>query len=1005
MANIKTGQYNFGPINTPKMADISQIYASVGQQLNKMYYDNRQAYINNIVNPLSQMHANRDDEALLNEKKNAITDGANAFKEGDNWHQASDYIYNTVENIITDEGLALINSKYQQRQAYIQSLKDSGWSQQQQDIFLTRSDYYSTAVKEENGKVVEGAFNAVNHGTPYDINEQLDKITDIISKAKANSESITNISAEDAVIKGLANVLNVDGETFVSNFLQTTKSAESVSYDDLYNYVSQRLYNNQEYIDYKTTIEQNALFKERFIPDSNNPRGGTLRNLTPELLKDVFSQSYVINALVGTGIPLSDLGQLNDNGTFTLNPNMTEDTIKKLTEISTALGFDMVSYLTTGTSDSDNVDMDLLYGFLDAAFNNYIDNEFNNYLKNNNISLYNPNIEAYKENWYLNLRTQDAIQSEIHANADSLADLMSFTRTKVVYDLISNNSVYTTAYKHKKELETKYSTEGFTTEGFTTASTLPDTPVNGGSTKSIQALKTELGEALAQIVNDSRSIPITENMYKVLSTKYGIKPGDVSSINKLDLSEILNNPNINLSDKEREAFQHLHRNNQIAAQIKGEIDNCDGEISYVYNTLKGDVSNLDSISQFIINHNITNYEDYKEHMAESPDSGLPPADYINSGNEILYIDEDIEGRKAGILTEDEFNKLQQSIAEDAAKIYKRKTGEDLNYTTKGVVIFNPTGISRQYLDNAIDAIGTSSDSWVLDSVQGTKKFNKNIGLSLANNPELVRLLLTHAPTSGSGTIPNIEDAGVDAKKTGLPDKTYDIRYNIVYDNKDLAETGQAKQKILCTALDINGAPLGSFTISRDISKEALLNMMQSDYNNIRTSQIYDNNISGEDVLSESRGKIASQAASHMFSFTPVTGVKNTVRAGSTLNLQTRAQRLEVGTGIDGDGEKLYVQSDLIIPATQQSIGNAYFEISKESLGGGEYGYKVVMVQPDGKGNWVDASMLDWGDERLNHNFYTLSRKGMPVKNINDAFAELSDYLLSIGYQMNINYGK
>lgn len=1000
MVKIRTGQYNFGQINTPKMADISQIYASVGQQLNKMYYDNRQAYINNIVNPLSQMHANKDDEALLNEKKNAITDGANAFKESDNWHQASDYIYNTVENIITDEGLALINSKYQQRQAYIQSLKDSGWSQQQQDIFLARSDYYSTAVKEENGKVVEGAFNAVNYGTPYDINEQLDKITNIISKAKASSESITNISAEDAVIKGLANVLNVDEETFVSNFLQTTKSTESVSYDDLYNYVSQRLYNNQEYIDYKTTIEQNALFKERFIPDSNNPRGGTLRDLTPELLKDVFNQSYAINALVGTGISLSDLGQLNDNGTFTLNPNMTEDTIKKLTGISAALGFDMVSYLTTGISYSDNVDIDSLYEFLDVAFNNYIDNEFNNYLKNNNISLDNPNIEAYKENWYLNLRTQNAIQSEIHANADSLADLMSFTRTKVVYDLISNNSVYTTAYKHKKELETKY-----TTEGFTTASTLPDTPVNVGSTKSIQARETELGETLAQIVNDSRSIPITENMYKVLNTMYGIEPGDVSSINKLDLSEILNNPDINLSDKEREAFQRLHRNNQIEAQIKGELDNYDRELSDVYNILKDDVSNLDYTSQFIINHNITNYEDYKEYMAEFPNSGQAPINYIYPGNEIPYIAKDITDRKSRILTEDEFNKLQQFLTEHAAEIYKKETGEDLNYTTKGVVIFNPTGVSRQYLDNAIDAIGTSSDSWVLENVQGTKKFNKNIGLSLANNPELVRLLLTHAPTSGSGTIPNIKDVGIDAKETGLPDKTYDIRYNIVYDNNDFVETGQAKQKILCTALDVNGAPLGSFTISRDISKEALLNMIQSDYNNIRTSQIYDNNISGENVLSESRGKIVSQAASHMFSFTPVTGVKNTTTAGSTLNLQARAQQLEVGTGINGDGEKLYVQSNLIIPATQQNIGNAYFEISKESLGRGEYGYKVVMVQPDGKGNWVDASMLDWGDERLNHNFYTLSRKGMLVKNINDAFAELSDYLLSIGYQMNINYGK
>lgn len=494
-------------------------------------------------------------------------------------------------------------------------------------------------------------------------------------------------------------------------------------------------------------------------------------------------------------------------------------------------------------------------------------------------------------------------------------------------------------------------------------------------------------------------------MYKVLNTMYGIEPGDVSSINKLDLSEILNNPDINLSDKEREAFQRLHRNNQIEAQIKGEIDNYDRELSDVYNILKDDVSNLDYTSQFIINHNITNYEDYKEYMAEFPNSGQAPINYIYPGNEIPYIAKDITDRKSRILTEDEFNKLQQSLTEHAAEIYKKKTGEDLNYTTKGVVIFNPTGVSRQYLDNAIDAIGTSSDSWVLENVQGTKKFNKNIGLSLANNPELVRLLLTHAPTSGSGTIPNIKDVGIDAKETGLPDKTYDIRYNIVYDNNDFAETGQAKQKILCTALDVNGAPLGSFTISRDISKEALLNMIQSDYNNIRTSQIYDNNISGENVLSESRGKIVSQAASHMFFFTPVTGVKNTTTAGSTLNLQARAQQLEVGTGINGDGEKLYVQSNLIIPATQQNIGNAYFEISKESLGRGEYGYKVVMVQPDGKGNWVDASMLDWGDERLNHNFYTLSRKGMPVKNINDAFAELSDYLLSIGYQMNINYGK
>ena len=77
---------------------------------------------------------------------------------------------------------------------------------------------------------------------------------------------------------------------------------------------------------------------------------------------------------------------------------MKEDTIKKLTEISAALGFDMVSYLSTGVASSDNVDVDSLNEFLDVAFNNYIDYEFNIYLKNYNISLDNPYFVVFKDN-------------------------------------------------------------------------------------------------------------------------------------------------------------------------------------------------------------------------------------------------------------------------------------------------------------------------------------------------------------------------------------------------------------------------------------------------------------------------------------------------------------------------------------------------------------------------------------------------------------------------------
>ena len=60
MANTNTLQLNFNQLQTPKMANPAQIYMAVGQELNKRYYQNREAYINNIANPLSKIQSRKE---------------------------------------------------------------------------------------------------------------------------------------------------------------------------------------------------------------------------------------------------------------------------------------------------------------------------------------------------------------------------------------------------------------------------------------------------------------------------------------------------------------------------------------------------------------------------------------------------------------------------------------------------------------------------------------------------------------------------------------------------------------------------------------------------------------------------------------------------------------------------------------------------------------------------------------------------------------------------------
>lgn len=1033
MANIPTGQYNFGQINTPKIADITSIYAQVGQQLNKQYYENRQAHINNIVNPLSQMKANKDDEQLLNQKRNNLLEGAEEFKKEDNWHRAGDYIFNTVESIISDKALNLINQKYAQRQNYLQGLSESGWDSNMQNYFIRASDLQSESVVEDADGNVTGGFYGINYGEPFDIGAEYKRISDIAAKVKADGQEITSISAEDAVVQGLANIIGIDGETFVSNFLKTTSASEGVSYDKLFNFAYQQLSSNPQFISYMKTVSDAELFNKRFIADPTNPRGGELSPLNPQLLADIFPQSYTLNALVGAGIKLSDLGALNENGTFTLNPNMSQNTINKLTQISAVTGFDIVSYLEKGASSNLNIDIDTLDEFLNVSFDANIDSMFEDYLKNNNISPNDDNIEFYKEQWYSNLYTQNKIQSTIHSQADSIANLMSWNKTKIAQDLISNQSAYSTAYKRKMDRSGKYQEE-IQSGNYTTASALPDVTVDASSTRVIQNRLIEAGEVMTRAEKESAGIVLNDRTYNILGNAFGIEKGDIDAVMKLDFDKILNS-DIYLPDEEKEKIHQLQRYQSVIKDAQGEIDRTKLEFNKAYDIIKENTTGLfrGETKELIINNNLTTYEDYVQFLnkenarrreeygslyletehnpynVEDVEDYTGVIDRLNRGGLSTALKEFSHSNYGVPVTREQFNRMQQEIADKASEIYLKKTGESLKYTSKATIVYNPSEFTQSYVNNAIANIETDAGDWVLEDIQGTKKFKDNIGLSVANNEKLKKLLVTYSPRSSSGTISNLEELGFKAKESGLPEDTHSVEYHPVFDSNSIALDGQRKFKIEAVFKNANGAPVGKAIISRNISEGAYNDMQQQEFNKIRTYQLNDPNLTGESILNESLGNIVSQSTQSIFKFNSIPN-ENSISANNSLDLEVKLRNVKAG-------DKVYTQTNIEIPFTNPMTGqpmkidiNPYIELEKVALGNGEFGFKATMVRPDGNGKWIKAPGFNINTNSINpilgnalQGLANYQMNGNTYKSVTDALGSLTFNIMDAKYKLN-SYG-
>ena len=1003
--NIASGSYNFGQLKSAPRQDRASVYAAIGQQLNKQYYENRQAYITNVANPLSQVKARKEDNNLLADIKGSIIEKGNEFKERNDWSQAANYVYDATENILTNEGLKAITQSYALEQQYLQDIKGSGWDTQNQTAFILRSKLNSSPIQydKENNIVIGGGFSGVTYGKPMDIQGLYDKIADIASKAKASGSDSKSINATSAYVQGMASLVELDGETFLSNFMSSTFAKEGVSYDRIAQYAKSRLESSPEYINHLKTVSENNTFLSRYKEDPSNPKGGYLEDFNPNHLRGVFKDSYILNSLAGRGIDLSDLGAINKNGTITLNKNMSKDTKDKIDGLNLAYGINLYDILSGKKTEISQMSAEALSGFFNEGFGNYINNNLNEYINSLNLSE-DTDKKPYIEQWYQNVINQDYIKNTINGQSDSIANLMSWQKTKSYQELVSNNA-FGSAFteKKKRDADLRAKLEEATINPLTLATT-PDIQVNSDIARQEIESKKKLGDQLALVTKEIQDSRFSTDVY----SKTGIPVGDVNSLKNISEEQIAR-----LSPEDQQGVRKWLRNVDLQNNIKKEIEFSNNNIQAIYDEYNKNPDTYNGIGwykiaddqrKYILKNNITTYEQYLEHVNKTKKFSGSSNRWVipNKWQKKSYIGGSYDsplGPTKAILSKDEFEEEMGDIVENIVTTYNDKNPQTpLKFAVKGDIVFNPNKSTQQFINTGIASIKTGTGDWVLESTTG--KGNINVPLSDQN---IISVLTTNSlnksiTTNNKGVsvternAPISKSEGIDGSALGIKGNIFDVEWNPVFDSSDITRDGNTKLKMQATFKGRDGQYLGSAIVSRPITKETYNQLIQDNYNGAAKYHMGNPDIIGDNIFQESMGKLASQAAQSAFSFNTSKLESNTVSGFNVNNIQQKLANTRVG-------EKVYTDMEMILPYNGSPIGNMTLEIEKVGINNqGDTGFKVRAVRKDGN-NWVNASNLDFGNGEI-LSIPTLQDNAQPVNNIMEALLPLSNVLLQIGYNQN-----
>lgn len=979
MAEIAIGRYDTNTLKTPQLQDYGSVYAAVGNALNQKYYQNREAYINRIANPLSQIKATSRGQKVLDSERAKIVEGANEFKEQDNWFAADDYIYKQTENILTNEGLKAVQADYALEQQYMEDLKKSDWDTQNQNAFLLRSRLQSSDIiyDAETNTVVSGGFNGVQIGKKFDVNKYQKDVFDILSKAKADKVSFENLVTNPDMIRqyGLDVATGFDGEKLASHFVKTGSEREGITEQEIMSYAMLLLKSNPDYTNYLTTIWQNQDALTRFVKDDSSA-GGYLRDYELEDYAPLFAGNPTMFALNGLGININELGAPTKDGKFTVNSKLPAEVKTLLDTVNKEYGVNVLDIL----QNKAQVPPELIQ----AGLQNYVDRMFESYaagVLGATDDIENLDRTAFTQS----VLSGQFINNNIQSLAGAAAGLYSYQDIKTTVGLIANPG-YTAYVKARakgkqQELETlqQYAPYLDTLGGF---------EVTGDSVAENINRRNEITDQMTKLSNSMNQI-FTSDELRIL----GLSPGDGNIVKTL-----------NISTAER-LVDSVGLDEETAANLKGkllQVQTAQRNYNNLQAKLRSDEIQLNSIFDTWNKHRDkieggigwyrVNNEEAKIILDNRLDSYDKYVDYINQNYKELYNPETYSStwvRKDGVttgakylgdmLTKEEFESTLSNAADNVSNRYRKAIADaPLEFTATRDIIANPSRFQQNYMAAAM--VNWKKGAGNISVVQTPS--GEGIGLTGMQLAKYMNFdaFPTSTTTNSKGTSVTRQSNATKNSKPLLGKELgldYDIYKTEVSPIANGIAAREGRNEYAITLFDETGAAHGNIIFSEQVDPSTIARQILDNYRNIKPYA----KIGGEG-LQRSAGMIESQYASGFIDFN-TTGANNSPAVANIADLQRT---------VDDLGK---VEYDLNIhePFYNSIDGNS----RKVEIGRTTQGYYIKDVSglkyPDGSVHYGE-----FGYNTIPNSLYTI--KGITPNNIqyyetiNEALAPIAEYVLT-----------
>ena len=979
MAEIAIGRYDTNTLKTPQLQDYGSVYAAVGNALNQKYYQNREAYINRIANPLSQIKATSRGQKVLDSERAKIVEGANEFKEQDNWFAADDYIYKQTENILTNEGLKAVQADYALEQQYMEDLKKSDWDTQNQNAFLLRSRLQSSDIvyDAETNTVVSGGFNGVQIGKKFDVNKYQKDVFDILSKAKADKVSFENLVTNPDMIRqyGLDVATGFDGEKLASHFVKTGSEREGITEQEIMSYAMSLLKSNPDYTNYLTTIWQNQDALTRFVKDDSSA-GGHLRDYELGDYAPLFAGNPTMFALNGLGININELGAPTKDGKFTVNSKLPAEVKTLLDTVNKEYGVNVLDIL----QNKAQVPPELIQ----AGLQNYVDRMFESYAKG--VLGATDDIENLDRTAFTqSVLSGQFINNNIQSLAGAAAGLYSYQDIKTTVDLIANPG-YTAYIKARakgkqKELETlqQYAPYLDTLSGF---------KVTGDSVAENINRRNEITDQMTKLSNSMNQI-FTSDELGIL----GLNPGDGNIVKTLNISTAERLVDSAGLDEETAAnlkgkllqVQTAQRNyNNLQAKLRSD----EIQLNSVFDTWK---EHRDRIEGGIGWYRVNN-EEAKIILDNRLDSYDKYVDYINQNYKEFYNPETYSStwvRKDGVttgakylgdmLTKEEFESTLSNAADNVSNRYRKAIADaPLEFTATREIIANPSRFQQNYMAAAmvnwkkgagnISVVQTPSGEGIgLTGMQLAKYMNFDaFPTSTTINSKGTSVTRQSNATKNSKPLSG-EELGLD----------YDIYKTEVSPIANGIAAREGRNEYAITLFDETGAARGNIIFSEQVDPSTIARQILDNYRNIKPYA----KIGGEG-LQRSAGMIESQYASGFIDF-DTTGANNSPAVANIADLQRTVDDLG----------KVEYNLNIHEPFNNSIDGNS----RKVEIGRTTQGYYIKdisgLTYPDGSVHYGQ-----FGYNAIPNSLYTIN--GITTNNIqyydtiNEALRPISEYVLT-----------